>query len=108
MGFKERFDSEWYVSLIYGGNDAYELAIISYDHDTIPEQYRRSTSALLLKFEVPGVEAEYGRRGWRFCSRSRVCPSGSDTSICRGPGGVMVDVIEVIPPDPEHAGQYVS
>ena len=80
MGFKETFRSEWYVSLIHGGNDAYELAIISHDHETIPEGYRRPTTALLLNFEVPSVEGEYERlRASRSCSRSRTCPSDSDT-----------------------------
>jgi catechol 2,3-dioxygenase-like lactoylglutathione lyase family enzyme len=111
MGFKETFRSEWYVSLIHGGNEAYELAIISYDHDTIPERYRQPTSTLLLNFEVPSVEDEYGRlraAGVEILQPIEDLPVGQRHFICRGPGGVMVDVIEVIPPDPEYAGQYVS
>jgi len=83
MGFKATSQSEWYVSLIHSGNDAYELAIISYDHDTIPEGYRRPTSILLLNFEVTSVEEEYERlrAGVEILhSRSRSCPSDSDTS----------------------------
>ena len=83
MGFTETFRSEWYVSLIHGGNDAYELAIISHGHETIPEGHRRPTTALLLNFEVPSVEGEYERlraAGVEILQPMRTCPSDSDTS----------------------------
>ncbi len=111
MGFRETFKSDWYVSLIHSGNDAYELAIISHDHDTIPEAHRQPTSTLLLNFEVPSVESEYERlraAGVEMLQPIEDLPVGQRHFICRGPGGVMVDVIEVIPPDPEYAGRYVS
>jgi hypothetical protein len=55
------FESDRFVCLKYRENPAYELAIISHDHAAIPEGFRRSTSALLLNFEVPSVEGEYER-----------------------------------------------
>src|SRR3712207_431816 len=61
MGFAKVFESDWYVSLKHQENPAYELAIISAEHETIPAGYRRPTSALLLNFEVPSVESEYER-----------------------------------------------
>jgi catechol 2,3-dioxygenase-like lactoylglutathione lyase family enzyme len=111
MGFRETFTSDWYVSLVHGGNDAYELALISHDHDTIPEGSRRPTSALLLNFEVPSVESEHERlraAGVEILQPIEDLPAGQRHFICRGPGGVMVDVIEVVPPDPEYADRYVS
>ena len=111
MGFKEVFKCDRYVSLIHGGNDAYELAIISHDHDTIPEAHRQPTSTLLLNFEVPSVESEYERllaSGVEILQPIENLPFRQLHFICRGPGGIMVDVIDVIPPDPEYAGQYVS
>ena len=44
MGFAKVFESNWYVSLKHRENPAYELAIISADHETIPEGFRRSTA----------------------------------------------------------------
>jgi hypothetical protein len=35
-------------------------------------------------------------------------PAGQRHFICQAPGGVMVDVIEEIPPSPEFAEQYLS
>jgi hypothetical protein len=86
IGFGKVFESDWYVSLKYRENPAYELAIISYDHDTILEGYRRSTSGLLLNFEVPSVESEHERlraAGGRYSNRLRICPPDSATSSAR-------------------------
>ena len=109
MSFKETFESDWYVSLVHGGNDAYELTIIPHDHDTIPEGFRRTTSALLLNFEVPSVESEYERlraAGVVILQPIENLPAGQRHLICRAPGGVMVDVIEVVPPATVAAGIY--
>ncbi len=105
------FESDWYVSLKHLENPAYELAIISHDHETIPEGYRRSTSALLLNFEVPNVESEYERlrkTGVEILQPLEDLPAGQRHFICRAPGGVMVDVIQEIAPSPEFAEQYLS
>jgi hypothetical protein len=56
MGFEERFRSDWRVSLVPGENEAYDLAFIAHEHETIPENDRPPTSARLLNFEIPGVQ----------------------------------------------------
>ncbi len=111
MGFAKVFESDWYVSLKHQENPAYELAIISADHETIPEGFRRPTSALLLNFEVPSAESEYERlrvAGVEILQPLEDLPAGQRHFICRAPGGVMVDVIEKIPPSPEGAEHYLS
>jgi len=109
LGFEKTFESAPYVSLIHGENEAYELAVISHDHDTIPEGFRRPTSALLLNSEVPSAEAEYKRlraAGVEVLQPIEDLPAGQRHFIFRAPGGVMVDVIEIIPPTEEFARQY--
>ncbi len=111
MGFVERFRGDWYVSLVHGGNEAYELAIISHDHETIPGDFRRPTGALLLNFEVPSVQSEYDRltaEGVEVLQAMQDLPAGQRHFICRAPKGVIVDVIEVVPPSEECAENYVS
>jgi uncharacterized glyoxalase superfamily protein PhnB len=111
MGFNETFKSDWYVSLIHSENNAYELAIISQDHDTIPGGFRQPTSALLLNFEVPSVESEYEQlraAGVEILQPIENLPAGQRHFICQGPGRIMVGVIEVAPPAPEYADQFVS
>jgi hypothetical protein len=111
MGFKETFKSDWYVSLIHSDNDAYELAIISHDHDTIPGGFRQPTSTLLLNFEVPSVESEYERlraAGVESLQPIEDLPAGQRHFSCQGPGKIMVDVIGVVPPALGYADRYVS
>ena len=111
MGFAKVFESDWYVSLKHQENPAYELAIISADHESIPEGFRRPTSALLLNFEVPSVQSEYERlraAGVEILQPLEDLPAGQRHFTCRAPGGVMVDVIEEIPPSPEVAERYLS
>jgi catechol 2,3-dioxygenase-like lactoylglutathione lyase family enzyme len=111
MGFAKVFESDWYVSLKHRENPAYELAIISHDHETIPTGFRRSTSALLLNFEVPSVQSEYERlrgAGVEILQPLEDLPAGQCHFICRAPGGVMIDVIQEIPPSPEFAEHYLS
>ena len=111
MSFSKVCESDWYVSLKHSEKPAYELAIISADHETIPEGFRRSTSALLLNFEVPSVQSEYERlraAGVEILQPLEDLPAGQRHFICQAPGGVMVDVIEEIPPSPEFAEHYLS
>jgi hypothetical protein len=111
MGFGKVFESDWYVSLKHQENPAYELAIISADHETIPEGFRRPTSALLLNFEVLSVESEYERlqaAGVKILQQLEDLPAGQRHFICLAPGRVMVDVIQEIAPSPEFAEHYLS
>lgn len=111
MGFEEVFRSDWYVSLKHGENPAYELAFVQGSHQTIPEGFRDRASGLLLNYEVSDARAEYERlreAGLRVVLPLRDEAFGQRHFIGVDPGGVMVDVIEDIPPSPEFAEQYVS
>jgi uncharacterized glyoxalase superfamily protein PhnB len=64
----------------------------------------------LLNFEVPDAAAEYERlreAGVRIVQPLRDEYFGQRHFIGVDPGGVMIDVIEEIPPSPEIAEQYV-
>lgn len=111
MGFKPTFESDWYVSLEHRENPAYELAVLRRDHQTIPEGFRERSSSLLLNFEVSDAKAEYERlkeAGLQIVLPLRDEAFGQRHFIGVDPGGVMLDVIEEIPPSPEFAEQYVS
>ena len=112
MGFETTFESDWYVSLRHRENPAYELAVLSPAHETIPEGFRGgSASGLLLNFEVSDATAEYERlkeAGVEIVLPLRDEAFGQRHFIGAGPGGVMLDVIEEIPPSPEFAEQFVS
>lgn len=110
MGFRDVFRSDWYVSLAHRENPAYELAILQRAHQTIPEGFREPSSGLLLNFEVSDARAEYERlraAGLRVVLPLRDEAFGQRHFIGVDPGGVMVDVIEEIPPSPEFSEHYV-
>lgn len=112
MGFEKTFESDWYVSLKHRENPAYELAVLSPTHETIPEGFRgTSASGLLLNFEISDATAEYKRlkeAGLRIVLELRDEGFGQRHFIGVGPGGVMLDVIEEIEPSAEFAEQFVS
>lgn len=112
MGFEKTFESDWYISLRHRKNPAYELAVLSPTHEMIPGEFRgRSSSGLLLDFEVSDAAAEYERlqeAGLRIVLPLRDEAFGQRHFIGVDPGGVMVDVIEDIPPSPEFADQFLS
>jgi catechol 2,3-dioxygenase-like lactoylglutathione lyase family enzyme len=112
MGFEKTFESDWYVSLRHRESPAYELAVLSPTHETIPDGFRGArASGLLLNFEVSDAAAEYERlkeAGLRIVLPLRDESFGQRHFISVGPGGVLLDVIEEIPPSAEFAEQYLS
>lgn len=112
LGFETTYESDWYVSLKHRENPTYELALLSPTHETIPEGFRGGrASGLLLNFEVSDAAAEYERlkeAGLRIILPLRDEPFGQRHFIGVDPGGVMLDIIEEIPPAPEFAAQYLS
>ncbi len=112
MGFEKTFESDWYVSLRHRERSAYELAVLSSVHETIPEGFRgERAGGLLLNFEVSDAKAEYERlkgAGLRVVLPLRDEAFGQRHFVVVGPGDVMIDVIEEIEPSPEFAEQFLS
>jgi uncharacterized glyoxalase superfamily protein PhnB len=109
--FKRQFDSDWYVHLQSLENASVNLAILDGDHESIPVPARGGrTTGLLLNFEVTDVDAEYERamdRGLDVLLALRDEPFGQRHFIVRDPNGVMVDVIQPIPPSEAFLNQFV-
>ena len=109
FGFKALFESDWYVHLQNERDEAMNLAILQYDHETIPEEGRRETRGLILNFEVEDVDVEDARlraAGVVVVKSLRDEDFGQRHAIYRDPNGVLLDVIKPIPPTEEFAGGY--
>lgn len=103
FGFTPVFESDWYVHL-RAPHSAHELAIIAYDHDTVPPEGRRTTSGLILSFEVTDAAAEAARfnaAGIRIVQPLRDEVFGQRHFIAADPNGILLDIITPIEPDPE-------
>jgi catechol 2,3-dioxygenase-like lactoylglutathione lyase family enzyme len=110
FGFQVTFETDWYISLKTSQDQPFELALLNPDHPTVPKDFRRRLSGgLILNFEVDDVDAEYERLrtvGLPIHLELRSEDFGQRHFITADPNGILIDVIEVIPPSAEYAAQY--
>ncbi len=109
FGFKSLFDSDWYVHLQSATDASVNLAILQYDHETVPETARSRVGGLIINFETDKVDEEYDRAvaaGLPILRSLRDEEFGQRHFITEDPNGVMIDVIKPIPPSEEFAAQY--
>jgi uncharacterized glyoxalase superfamily protein PhnB len=110
--FRRLFDSDWYIHLQSTEEASVNLAVLDRDHSTIPEARRgQQANGLLLNFEVANVDAEYERavaKGLNVLLAIRDEEFGQRHFIVQDPNGVMVDVIQPIPPNEAFLRQYAD
>ncbi|MEQ9635529.1 MAG: VOC family protein [Devosia marina] len=102
FGFEPVFESDWYVQL-RGGAKGNELALIAFDHETIPPRGRHPTAHLILSFEVEdaaAVAARLEQAGVSIIQPLRDEVFGQRHFIAADPNGILLDVITPIDPDP--------
>lgn len=103
FGFEPVFESDWYVQL-RGGSRGQELAIIAYDHDSIPPGGRQPTAGVILSLEVEDAAADASRlagAGVAIAQPLRDEVFGQRHVIVADPNGILIDIITPIDPDPE-------
>ena len=90
-------------------NEAVNLAILSGDHETIPETGRGRAAGILLNFEVDDVDAVYRRlkaSDLQILLDLRDEAFGQRHFITQDPAGVLIDVITPIAPSEEFLAQF--
>lgn len=103
FNFDVVFEIDWYVSLKL---DAFELAILYGRHETVPSEIRNQhTKGLILNVEVEDVNEHYNRL-IRDARLPMILPLrnedfGQRHFITSDPNGVLIDVIQGIPPTAE-------
>lgn len=109
FGFTVTFEADWYISL-KSPDERYELAFVAYDHETVVEAYQKPVAGLLLNFEVDNVDSEYERlidRAGLPLRRELLSEDfGQRHFAISDPNGVLIDVIQVIPPSGDYVEQY--
>lgn len=110
LGFKPSFASDWYVSLLTPGVPGFELAIVQAGHPSIPAPLDGPTRNLILNFEVEDIGPVHDCliRGHRLplLLELRDEPWGQRHFITRDPDGVLLDIIQVIPPSEDFLRNY--
>ena len=111
FNFKITYEEDWYVSLRSEKSPEYELAFLDYQHPSIPEEYRQPTKGLLLNLEVAKVDQEYDRlkkEGLPMLLDLKSEDWGQRHFITKDPNGLLVDVIQNIPPSEAFAQHYTQ
>ncbi|NJO00241.1 MAG: hypothetical protein HC875_42045 [Anaerolineales bacterium] len=109
--FTLTFEADWYISLITTQNPPFQLALLDYRHPSVPEGFRRAGQGILLNFEVEDVDTVYERFKAAGLPIHRELKSeawGQRHFITADPNGILIDVIQLIPPSAEYAAQYSS
>lgn len=107
--FRRAFSADWYVHLQSAEQPDVNLAILAAGHETIPVEGVGKTTGLLLNFEVENADAEFARAqsaNLPILLALRDEPFGQRHFITQDPNGVLIDVIQPIPPSKEYAAQY--
>ncbi|WP_010273188.1 VOC family protein [Paenibacillus senegalensis] len=113
FGFEVVYEADWYVSLrAADGSSPFELAVLDASHPTIPASFRNAVQGLLLNFEVEDADAEYERlivqEKLPLELALRDEEFGQRHFITKDPNGVLIDVIQIIPPSEEESSYYAE
>lgn len=109
--FKALFDSDWYVHLQSSEDESVNLAILQFDHETVPAEGRHKSAGLIINFEVEDVDAVYDTAktaGLPILKTLRDEDFGQRHFITKDPTGVLIDVIKPIEPSAEFLAQYAD
>ena len=102
------FDSDWYVSMKTRNEPAFELAFLDYTHPSVPGAFQTRTRGVLINIEVDDVDTVYDRlckEGLEMILDIRSEEWGQRHFIVEDPNGLLVDVIQNIPPTGAFAEQ---
>jgi hypothetical protein len=111
FNFEVSFESEWYMSLVYKeGGKSSELAILDYQHETVPLGFRHISSGLIINLEVEDATEIYNKlvvkKEINLVKELKDEDFGQRHFIIADPVGVLVDVIENIPPSDAFLKMY--
>ncbi len=111
LGFTALYDTDWYVHLQSKDDETVNLAILRYDHETIPEAGRKPSQGLILNFEVEDADAWFDRAqkaGLTILKALRDEEFGQRHFITQDHDGILIDIIKPIEPSAEHADNYTD
>jgi len=111
FGFEVKFDSDWYTHLQSKHDPAVNLAVLQFDHETVPDGTKAPVAGLILNFETDEVDEEYAKAqaaGLPILKTLRDEDFGQRHFITQDPNGVVIDVIKPIPPSAEFLAQYAD
>lgn len=111
LRFKPLFDSDWYVHLQSIDDADVNLAILQFDHETVPEPMRQETRGLILNFEVEDPDAWFERAQHAKLTILKPLQDedfGQRHFITQDNSGILIDIIKPIEPSDDHAANFTD
>lgn len=109
FNFEVTFEADWYVSLRTPNSPHFELALLYYRHESIPQAFQTPTRGVLINIEVPDVDRDYDSiqsAGLPMVLHIKSEQWGQRHFIIKDPNDLLIDVIQNIPPSESYDQHY--
>ncbi len=111
FGFEYSYETDWYVSMHCDGpRRGWELAVLCFDHETVPVDYQRKCQGMLVNVEVEDAAEVYERLvlsgPLKAVRELKDEEFGQRHFIVEDPSGNLVDVIQNIEPSEREKSNY--
>lgn len=110
FGFTSNIDIGWYVNTQHEGHANLSLDFVQEDHESLPDVLRgKQVAGTLLAFLVEDVDAEERRlrqEGLDVVLPLVTEPWGQRRFQVAGPDGVVVEVLQMVPPSPDWMAEH--
>ena len=109
LGFRVAFEIAWYVQLQLPADANLQLAFVQRDHASVPEGFRDAPRGVLVTVETKDVDAVHARArqlGVEIVYALRDEVFGQRHFMAKDPNGLLVDVVQLIPPAPEFLREH--
>ncbi len=95
LGFKVKYDSDWYVQLCSPEDSDIEYGIIQRDHELIPKEYQQTPNGMYVTFVVDDVDAVYDNAvnmNIPIIQKPRNEFYGQRRFLAQDPNGCLIDI----------------
>jgi len=95
LGFRVKYDSDWYVQLCSPEDSEIEYGIIQRDHELVPKEYQNTPNGMYVTFVVEDVDAVYSKvieLGIPVIQEPRNEFYGQRRFLVNDPNGCLVDI----------------
>lgn len=105
------FETDWYAQLQSADDSNLQLGFVRYDHASVPKHFGTRAAGVFVTIEVNDVDSVHARAkeiGLDITYALRDEPWGQRHFMVTDPSGLLVDVVKLIPADPEFLAQHSS
>ena len=109
FGFRVAFEIDWYVQLQSPADANLQLAFVRRGHDSVPAGFGEPPRGVLVTIETEDVDAAHERArelGVPIVYALRDEVWGQRHFMAKDPNGLLVDVVQLIPPAPSFLREH--